>query len=593
MTKRSLTSCLSAVSVASMLALTSGSALALPPIFDRVPTGMAVVIVIPSIDQLGKDISGLGTLVGAGEGFNAKDMIESLPGGAMLDTKGAVAIVLPEIEDSAAKKAGAAMGGGDSKDEPKGVALIQVTDYDAMVKAGGGTPTAGVDKITHEGEDLFMKKVDGGFAAISDDKALLEKMNFPAGQMAAHVKAAGKRGDELSATGDLVIMVDMAKMRPQIDAGIKEMEQQVEDMAAMGGQAPNTAAAKWFVDAVVADATTATLTMDISDAGIGLHAVAAFKEGSRMAKLGAVKGSASGMTARLPMGPYLALLAADMSNAELRKMLGEIPADKNMPGAAAQEATNKLMLEKSTGAAMMVGVNPGGPMAGILARCVNYTFTSDPAGYIAAMKGEVAKSLEDSKLATATYKADAAEIGGTKVMSYDIKMTPSEEVPQQAMQMIFGMSGGPSGYIHAMDGGVVSTIGKSSDLMGAAMKAFAKGEGSVGDNGPLMTTAKMMPKDRMAEVFIGTKGLLDSLLPMAAMFTGTPLNVEVPESVAPIGLAIAPAGDAMQASIVIPASVIKTGSDVAKAFQAAQGGAGEPDEMQPEPEKKDSSKPKF
>jgi hypothetical protein len=526
---------------------------------------MAMVVVIPSMEQMSADFASIGKLVGAPAEMDAGMILSQLPGGAAVDAKGPLTIVVPELPTP---KPGAAAG---QEEEPKAVGLVN-GDYGAIVKELGGTATDGIDTVKKDGEDLFLKKLEGNMVAFSDDRATLEAFKLTTGQMASYSKAAGARAESLSKSADMIVSIDVAKAKPTLEAGIKEMEQQIEDMAAMGGGGgaqPNVAAAKWLMDTLVNDAAGATLFLDMSDAGIGLHAVANFKEGSRMAKLGAVKGVASGLTARLPMGPYLALLGLDLSNAELRKLIGEMPQDKNAPGAAVQAATNKAMLEQTTGTSMMIGVNPGGPMAGVLARSVNYTFTKDPAAYIASQQNDLAAAYKADNIGTATFKADAADVGGTKVMSYDIKLTPSEDMPQQAMQIMFGMTGGPSGYMHPMDGGVITTIGRSSDLMGAAMKAFGKGEGTIGDNKPLAATSAMLPADRVAEVYIGTKGLLDSLLPLAAMFTGTPLNVEVPDDVSPIGAAIAPAGDSMQASIVIPTSVLKTGAAVAKAVREA------------------------
>ena len=111
----------------------------------------------------------------------------------------------------------------------------------------------------------------------------------------------------------------------------------------------------------------------------------------------------------------------------------------------------------------------------------------------------------------------------------------------------------------------------------------------------LSAVAEKLPAGRAMEGFIGVKGLLDTLLPMAAMFGGAPLKVEIPEKLPPIAGGLAMGDRQMQATFYIPADVIKTGGDIAKAFMASQGGGGEEgepkDEMAPKDDK--GANPKF
>ena len=575
-----------------LLALASGSALALPPIMDRVPAGNPAVIVVPNLEQLGTDAGKVGAWTGTPEATDPYMLLNQFPGMDKIDRKGPLAVVITDL-GGPGDKATAKRGELTEPRPPKGALLFQA-DYDAFVKTVGGKPTAGIDPVTINDKEMFTKKIDGGLVALSTEKGILETLSFAPGQLPAHTKALGARASTVADTSDLTIMVDVLKARPLIDEGFKNMEEQVEDMAAMGGQEPNTAAVKWFMDNVLNDATMATFALDLSDAGVGLHMISTFKADSPMSKIASLKGVAPGLTARLPMGPYLVAMGLDLSSPELRKLLGQIPQNETAPGAKVNAASNKLMLEKTTGSAAVIGVNPGGAMAGVLSRTFSFSLTTEPNAYLDFMRTAMTEAYEQDKIGKATFTPNAADIDGTKVESYTFKLTPNPDIPPQMMNILFGMSGGPSGYIAPMEGAVATTLGKSSEMMRAGMLAFSKGEGTFAKDKPMASTAELLPKDRLAEVFVGVKGILDTALPTVAMFTGMPLNVQIPDDLPPVGLAIAPANGSMQASIVIPAAVIKTGSSVAKAFRDAQENQNEQPEEPMEPDqKRDSGKPKF
>ncbi|MCU0689488.1 MAG: hypothetical protein MUE97_07095 [Phycisphaerales bacterium] len=86
----------SIIAATTALVLAGGSALALPPIMDRIPAGMAVVVVIPNMEQMSADVASIGKLVGAPAEMDAGTILSQLPGGAALDAKGALTIVVPE-----------------------------------------------------------------------------------------------------------------------------------------------------------------------------------------------------------------------------------------------------------------------------------------------------------------------------------------------------------------------------------------------------------------------------------------------------------------------------------------------------------------
>jgi hypothetical protein len=565
---------------ASMVGL-CGQARAMPPIMDRVSAEAALAIVIPNPDQLSKDLGGLAQLVGMpGDAVTIDAVTRDL--GINLEKLGkigAVAMILPE-----APKEGEA--------EPVAIALVEVEDYAKVQEALKLTADGAVEKADIDGETVFFKKIDAKLAAISSNKEALAAFKADAGQSDAHKRNLGKRAGSLTDKSDLAIVFNMNKMRPEIEKGIKELEGQMEEMAAMGGQAPNTAVVKFLQTQVLSDVVGAVAIMSVDSMGISLDLVGNMKEGSRMAKLTSATGKATSLLNKVPGGAYLLASALDLSDPELRKFLMEIPAGAG-PEAALTNATNKAMFEQSTGAASVIGVNPGGIMAGLLARTVSYTQTSNPSAAMNVMKTDFAKAMTDSKMGTYDFKDDAAEVGGKKVASYEITFAPNEDAGMmgQAMMFMFGPAGAPAGYIAPVDGGVISTMSKSSDLMEMAMAA-AKGEKSLGGDKVLAAVGEKLPPNRTAEIYLGAKGLVDTALPAVAMFTGMPIKVDVPDRTPPIGAALAPAEGALQATIYIPADTLKMFGDVGKAFQAAQQKQMEQEEQPAEP-MDGGNKPKF
>jgi len=272
-----------------------------------------------------------------------------------------------------------------------------------------------------------------------------------------------------------------------------------------------------------------------------------------------------------------------------------IEAKKDAPEIDAAAEFRK-MFENCDGAATVVGVSPAGLMGGLLTRSVTFVSGKDSAKVLSGIK----RTMDDAKdrdLADVTYTENATEVAGIKADSYElrVKEDPDNQMASRAAAMIYGASGGPSGYIVKTNGGVIQTYAKSSDLLEAAIKA-QKGEGGFGSEKVSAGVAEKLPTGRVAEIYIGIKGLLDSATPLAAMALPN-FRLDVPDNLPPIALSLAPRDGSMQATIYAPNKTIKVLADVAKQVQAGMGG-GEAEEDDAEPAKKPegdpaNKKPKF
>jgi hypothetical protein len=212
-------------------------------------------------------------------------------------------------------------------------------------------------------------------------------------------------------------------------------------------------------------------------------------------------------------------------------------------------------------------------MAGLLTQGVFFGQTADATKAVETITGNLKKAATAAN-GTADYKADAAEVSGVKVGEYSASMSSGEPMAEQVMGLMFGMGNtGPQGYIAQAGGGVVQTYSKSTPLMESALRAATKGDNSLASDKLIQQIGEKLPANRSAEFYIGTKGLMDSIVPMMAM-AGMNVKMDIPSNLPPIGAAIAPDKGSAQLSIYVPNAVIKTFADFGKSVQAQMGGMG-------------------
>jgi hypothetical protein len=563
----------SLVSAAALVTMAAGSVLAVPAIVDRVPEGAMVVVAVPSAENLEKDLQGVATLLGlpaAAVNLDALLAQAGVTGG--IAKKGAVAaFIMPPKMDAE----------GNPEGEPATGVVAQTSDYAAFAKNFGATPGAagGVDAGKVQGEDVFLKNLGEGFVAIAPDKAMLEGMG-KAGAIAKLKPLIGGAGDKLTDKADLSIIVNMEIARPLVKRGVMDGVGQMADQAPLPPEQLEAleGMVKWFTELTADDTSGVVMGLTIDNLGVSLDMTGNFKAGSRLGKASASPGKASAMLGKLPAIPYVAAFALDYSSAGLRELLESMP--KPPAGAEAPAATAmdfRQAMKTSQGQATVVGVSPAGIMGGLLTRSVAFTAATDPAASIAETRKSMQK-LADADVAVTDFKEGSVEIGGQKVSEYKVQMKPDPDNPMvaQATTMMFGLSGGPTGFVAATDGGVITTYAKATDLMEAAMKA-SKGDGGFTQDKVVGQVAAQLPPGRAAEVFIGVRGILDTLTPLLAMVGGGNVKLDLPETIPPIAAAISPGEGAMTATIYLPAPTLKTIADVTRAIQGAgQGDGGGP-----------------
>jgi hypothetical protein len=582
------------LSVAAVLSMVAGTAMAVPSIVDRVPADAAITIAIPSIENLEKDIRSVATIFGAPAGMINLDSILSQVGmGGVVAKNGPLAffVVMP----------------GEGQTEPSQGVIFTTADFAGVVKAVGGKEENGIATAEIAGEPAYFKKLDGEFVFVSPSMEFAKKFEGKKGSAEAMKTLIGPMGDKASDKSDLSILINFDKVRPFVEMGLDQAMAQMEQAPIPEEQLEQlTQMMEVFGSTVVKDAKAIVASVNIDASGVSLDLTTRFADGSKLAEIAATPGNAPSLLGKVPAMPYLAVLTADFANPGVRKLAALFPEPKPAAKDGAKDAAKadakkpadmmdmKLMkqsMELSDGSATVIGVSPAGLMGGLLTRSVTYTATKKPAELLKLTKDAMNK-MADSGLAEVTITDGGAEVGGKKVDVYDVRLKPDGENPMAAQMMagLYGMAGGPNGYISTTENGIITTFAKSSELMEKSVKA-AGGSETLADDKVLAATGKNLPSGRVAEIYVGIKGILDSVGGFLAMANPN-FKLDLPENLPPVALSIAPGGGSVQATIYAPMPVLKVLGDVAK--QMRQGGE-EGEEAKPANGggDKGNEKPKF
>jgi hypothetical protein len=586
------------------LSVTLTAAMAVPPVVERVPENALITLVIPSPTTLHKNLSSLATATEMAE-LKAMPQVDELlmmsGVGAGIDTTKSLAVVVygPKKLDEAPAKPGAkaaekaadhdAKGDAKKGDKPavkpveeeddeddaqagmdRVVAILPITKYEDFLSNFGVKP-AGEGKVdtfaSPTGEDAFCKDIGGGYAAMGPNKELVEAFT---GKPGAHsIKSRmGKAGEALSDSSDIVAIVNVDRIRSLAMKGMAEMEKQAKSQMEMMGQASqekNLAMAKWMGETIVRDTQMVVGGLKFGSAGVSMDAVGVFKPDSYLAKAFAGTGNSSALIGKLPGGAYLWAGAMDLSTPGMKQLIKDIVGRVEVPGGEKAAKLTAANMENSEGNAISVGFPIGGAFAGLLTSTVQFTAAKDPAAALKGFKDSLA-AMDGQKIETLTYHSkyieNASKAGEVSIDAWETKFEAAEgeEMPAgmtQAMPFMFGPQGMPVGYVAKGQGGIYSTYAKNTELMTKALNA------SNGDNlsaDPMLKQSQeMLPKNRMAEMYIGTKGILDLALPFAAMTGMTVPADKIPEKLPPIAGALSTQDGALRFTIMVPTPVIKTG----------------------------------
>ncbi|MFO0834126.1 MAG: hypothetical protein U0638_04080 [Phycisphaerales bacterium] len=587
---RTRTLCLSAAA----LALLAGQARAdLPPALDRAPANIPVVVAVRNADKFVTSLDSLMKLVkpdAGAEGGEALSEIRTALAYEGVKKDGSFAFAVTSMPKPADPNAGMV-----EEEKPDAVVLIPVSDAAAFMKNMGGDGAKGVvelkgpkDAKDWEGP-AFAKDIGGGYVAMAKHKEVVEKFEGKGGNLAAHKAALGAQGNKLADHADVLVIANIPLLQDQIKAGLDQSMQQMSMMAAMAGggmgaegQDPGKNI-KETVESYMRDATVGIVGVGIDDGGIWLDFGSQFKDGSEWAGICQGKGKPGALMSALPNQPFLFAIAADTSSAGVRALA------KKFASAAAQEQaqmpgmmnTMMNMLDKINGMSMMIGATPSIMGGGLLANSVQYISTNDAASYAGAMK----KGFEEMNGKTISgmtvqskYEPAAVDVGGTKVDRWSMLMQVDPNSPngmqmQQGLMMLYGMGGGPAGFMSTVDNGVIMTFANNTPLMTMALDTAKKKNGVSEDAGLKAVSAKL-PADRHVEMYLGTKSLIETLNGFMAMMGGG-ATYTPPADLPPVGMGAAMDNGGIQFRTFVPTAVFKAAGEMIKTMNAADKGGEE------------------
>lgn len=584
-TLRTRTLCFSAAA----LALLAGQARAdLPPALDRAPANVPVVVAVRNADKFVTSLDNLIKLVAPNANAEGGEMLGEIRTALAyqgVKKDGSFAIAVTSMPKPPAADAGMV-----EQEEPDAVVLIPVSDAAGFIKGMGGEGAKGVvelkgpkDAKDWEGP-AFAKDIGGGYVAMGKKKDAVEKFEGKGGNLAAHKTALGAQGNKLADHSDVLIIANMPLLSEQIKAGMDQSMQQMSMMAAMAGggaaegQDP-TKNIKEAVEGYMRDATVGIVGVGIDDGGIWLDFGSQFKEGSEWAGICQGKGKPGALLAALPNQPFLFALAADTSSAGVRSLLKKFTAMGIQQGQAPGMMDTMMgMMDKITGTSMMIGATPSIMGGGLLANSVQYISTTDAPAYTGAMK----KSFEEMNGKTISgttiqskYEPAAVDVGGTKVDRWSMLMQVDPNSPtgmqmQQAMMMMYGMGGGPAGFMSTVDNAVILTFANNTPLMTMALDT-AKKKNGVSEDAGLKAVGAKLPADRHVEMYLGTKSLIETINGFMAMMGGG-ATYTPPADLPPIGMGAAMDNGGIQFRTFVPTGVFKAAGEMVKAMEAAQKG---------------------
>lgn len=584
-------------------------ALAAPPVVERVPDDAMVVIGVGAPLSMQKNLAALAQASNSPTPVPSVEDLAAMGGmgNAVDPTKGfAIVLFAPTPDELKAMSAKAKAAGDDPEavmdamsSPDRMVSLLAVKNYNEFVTGLGGKPGAGgsADAVTlPSGDGGFSKDIGGGYVVVGASKARVEGFTGKPGASPIG-KRLGVPGDKLADGADLFTIVNMEQVRPLVPMIAEEAKAVARERAEeMGGNEQvekQAEAMTWILEIVARDAQAVIGSIRFSTSGLAADMNVNLTEGSALGKAFAGGGSAGGLLAKLPSMPYLFAGGIDTSNANVKQLWKDITSRTGMPGGEQMLQATLANIDAADGQAAIVGFPMGGIMAGLLTQTVSYVKAKDPVAYQASAKSAMLAmngQKQEGMTVNVTYKDAGAKVGETPVDVWDFKFDAGEDdqaaMAAQGMAFIFGPQGAPGGYVAKTDAGVYTTFAKSSDLLSKSLEAGAGKADALGGEATLQQTAGLLPKDRIAEAYIGTKSILDLALPFVGMM-GVQVPMEkIPEKIAPIGLGISSDAGQARFSFFVPTDVLKTGFAIAESVmdqmdEGGEDGAGEPEGEQP------------
>jgi len=508
----------------------------------------------------------------------------------------AIAFFNPESKKGGARNRNAEAQQDGAGKEPPLVVLVPTSDYQQFLGNFQGVKDTGNDisqvTVAKNHENLFVIH-RGEYAAAAMDKSLLSDHGG--------LKLQGAAAKEAQ-TKDAVVYIDLEALRPLMQKGLKQGKVEL-DKAQQNQAGPNPFATpqmkklmeQYFnaADEFVRDARSATISLNLTDTGIGAATLADFEPDSYLGKLVAkVQNTDKPLLAGLPKATYFAFggvkltpevvtqLFADFLD-PLKKELANQP--KGQDVAKAFDAMKRSMSSMSDVAAGYA--SPTGPNEGFVQ-------------VISVAHGNAQDLLKAQKEALPAMSA-LMGMGGPNV-SMDVNFDPSKTVSGievqpytmkfnikgndfqsvQARQMLTALYGrnGVSGSMAAVnDNTFVSVQGGGEDLLAGAIAAAKDNTDALDQMGSLGPVKSQLPRERAFEFYVAVDNIANAVIKFMKQ-QGMAVQFKLPPNLPPIGMSAGSETSTVRFDAFIPTDLINSitaaGMQAWMQMNGGPGGAG-------------------
>lgn len=457
-------------------------------------------------------------------------------------------------------------------------ALIPTTDSAQFLQANlEATPATAPDAFSWRGKTVYAKSIDG-WVVVSQNADLARSYVSKPGLVERLKNRLGEPGFSLLCDGDIGLWAG-----PQSLADIRNAGQQTAEAMEGATAKPNEKnitnpdskadtksdqqkSSRDRVAKLMEGLTDGVTSIDVDPLGVLLRTYAVLDPASELGKSARGGAHAGANLNRLPRGPFVVAVSADMAGLggtqAFLDLAAQIPGGEQVPAWVEQN--------KNVASAIQFAIYPsklGVVGGGLLNEAMLWIATADSAKaksvleqWMLSLSGEV-----DGQKRDATWEKDRVLKNGISTDAYAIKDIPLPKNGQPARKsnpmerivrsLMYGPKG-PNGFVKTFPDGVFVTFSQRPDVIEKAANC-ATGTNSL-ESDAVLTALRgwMMPKpDALA--FVGVGSLLNVVRQAANAFPMGGIEIpDAPPDLEPIAFALSVDGSKIETSTMIPTNVI-------------------------------------
>jgi hypothetical protein len=458
-------------------------------------------------------------------------------------------------------------------------ALIPTTDSAQFLQANfEATPATAPDAFVWRGKTVYAKSIEG-WVVVSQNADLARSYVGKPGLAERLKNRLGERGFSVLCDGDIGLWAG-----PQSLSDIRNAGQQAAKAMEGATATPNekdisnsdtkadtkiqqqTSSPRDRVAKLMEGLTDGVTSIDVDPLGVLVRTYAVLDPASELGKSARGGAHAGANLNRLPRGPFVVAVSADMAGLggtqAFLDLAAQIPGGEQVPAWVEQN--------KNLASAIQFAIYPsklGVVGGGLLNEAMLWIATAESTKaksileqWMLSLSGEV-----DGQKRDATWEKDRVLKNGISTDAYAIKDIPLPKNGQPARKsnpmerivrsLMYGPKG-PNGFVKTFPDGVFVTFSQRPDVIEKAVNC-ATGTSSL-ESDAVLTALRgwMMPKpDALA--FVGVGSLLNVVRQAANAFPMGGIQIpDAPPDLEPIAFALSVDGSKIETSTMIPTNVI-------------------------------------